>query len=272
MTFGVVTAIDSLADIGERLVLQRVKAVEMGYSYFADNSEPKIAALGETYRRHGMRLWSVHAPFGGENNLSDLDESKRMRAVETQSRLLPRVAMAGAEVVIIHPGVGIRSEDRPAAADALRRSLPALTRTAEVAGVRIALENMLPGHLGDDGTTLMRFVEENDSPALGICFDTGHAHCLRKMRETFQILQPRIITFHLQDNDGTRDMHLQPGYGTLPWWEFVEVFRQMEFHDPLVVEARAWDGENLSTLLGEMRLLFERAADLKPMRLPRRLS
>ena len=47
-----------------------------------------------------------------------------------------------------------------------------------------------------------------------------------------EVLKDLIITFHLADNDGTRDMHLQPPYGTIPWDDFLSVFRTMDFPCP----------------------------------------
>ena len=255
----------------EQLKAQGVRALEMGYPYLSEKSEEEIAALNRKLQAHGLQIWSVHAPFGKNNNLSAPDESERIQALEIQKRLLPRVALLGAQVMVIHPSGGIPKEQRGAAAEALRKSLPEITRAAEEAGVRLGLENMLPEHLGDQADELMAYVEEIDSPTLGVCFDTGHAHCNHDMRGTFEVLKDRIVTFHLQDNDGSRDMHLQPGYGTIPWAEFMRIFETMSFSDPLVVEAAPWDGADLRTLLDEMELLFQHAEMLRPTRLGDRL-
>jgi len=34
-------------------------------------------------------------------------------------------------------------------------------------------------------------------------------------------LKEHIFNFHIHDNDGTRDMHLQPPYGSIDWEEFI---------------------------------------------------
>lgn len=270
MTFAVIATPWSLEDVPERLTRHQVKAIEISHQPLLEGSEEEIIALRNKIEQQDIRLWSVHAPFGKDNNLAALDASERYQALGTQIRLLPLAAMAGAEVVIIHPGIHTTDEKRHDATEALRRSLPEITRAAEEAGIRLGLENMLPAHVGDDEELLCELVEEIDSHALGICFDTGHAHCNRRFRQVFETLKPHIITFHLQDNDATRDLHIQPGYGTVPWWEFVEVFRTMDFRDPIVVEAWPWNHADFQTMIHEMELLFEHSSELRPTRLSER--
>ena len=85
-----------------------------------------------------------------------------------------------------------------------------------------------------------------------------------------EVLKDLIITFHLADNDGTRDMHLQPPYGTIPWDDFLSVFRTMDFpcpsdpvradgrqESPIVVEARPWQGDGYGQLIREVTALLE---------------
>jgi sugar phosphate isomerase/epimerase len=151
-------------------------------------------------------------------------------------------------------------------------SLEELVPKAKESGVKLALENMLSGYLGDNPGELMECVTALSSDFLGICFDTGHAHCTGSMGEFFSSVKERIVTFHLQDNDGTRDMHVQPGYGTAPWQDFVQVFETMDFADPLIIEARPWNGASIAVMLEEQRLLFQHAGLLGPQRLSERLS
>jgi sugar phosphate isomerase/epimerase len=120
---------------------------------------------------------------------------------------------------------------------------------------------MLPAHVGCDSTTVRGLVDDFDSPYLGVCFDTGHAHVSDEgVDAAFAILRDRIITFHLADNDGHRDQHSQPPYGTIDWPSFVRAFRSMDFADPVTVEAPPWNRATPSVLLREARALF--AGDL----------
>ena len=171
---------------------------------------------------------------------------------------LSRAALMGAECAVVHPsGGGVLPEMRAHRHAQLARSLEDLLRTAERVGVRLALENMLPEHLGDTSAEILQLVKGLDSPWLGVCLDTGHAHLNPEgVAGTFLAVKERIITFHLQDNDGNYDRHLQPPYGTIDWDRFVRLCKADEFPFPWSVEAPAWDGVAWSMLLQEMDALF----------------
>ena len=100
-------------------------------------------------------------------------------------------------------------------------------------------------------------MENFSSPYMGVCFDSGHAHVNGELFEAFNLLKPLIITFHLHDNDGTRDMHLQPPYGTLDWDGFSHILKEMDFRDPIVVESQPWQGSEMRWLQKEVSSLLE---------------
>jgi sugar phosphate isomerase/epimerase len=128
--------------------------------------------------------------------------------LEAHQKLLQKVGMAGVEMVIVHHGVAEdNKENLKTMSSLIVESLAELVVVAEQEGVKLALENMLPKHPGSDGEELLNMVKQIDSPWLGVCFDSGHAHVAGDMQKHFETLKDSIITFHIQDNDGTRDMH-----------------------------------------------------------------
>jgi sugar phosphate isomerase/epimerase len=253
-----------LANPEEAILLLRaegVTAIEDGYHFFVTYPESAVEENARLLREAGIRVWSVHAPFGGSHSLSDLDELTRRRAVEYHKFVLERIALAGssgdAPMAIIHPSSHCQDEEIPRMIHCLLDSLEDLLPVAERLGVRLGLENMLPHHVGSDYQELRQVVEELDSPWLKVCFDSGHAHVAGGVREGLEALQDLVVTFHLADNDGTRDMHLQPPYGTTPWHDFRGVFRTMDFQSPIVVEAKPWQGSGYGQLLKEVSALLE---------------
>ena len=72
----------------------------------------------------------------------------------------------------------------------------------------------------------------------------------------FETLRERIISFHLADNDGHKDQHSQPPYGTIDWDAFVPAFRTLGFEHPATVEAPPWGRASSGTLLREIEGLF----------------
>ncbi len=240
-----------------QLKAEGVTAIEAGYHFFVTYPESVVERNAQLFRQAGIQIWSVHAPFGDAHNLSHLDEPTRRRGVEYHKYVLERIALAGASMAIIHPGADAGEEEIPRMIPLLLDSLEELLPVAERLGVRLGLENMLPHHPGSDFQELRQVVEEIGSEWLGVCFDTGHAHVAGGVKEGMEVLKDFIITFHLADNDSTRDMHLQPPYGTIPWDDFLNVFQTMDFQDPIVVEARPWRGDGYGQLRREVTALFE---------------
>jgi sugar phosphate isomerase/epimerase len=178
--------------------------------------------------------------------------------VSVAQNSVQRAALVGAKCVVIHPSGGhISPEERDARRQALLSSLEALVPFAERVGIRLALENMLPQHVGDSAAEVLSIVEQFDSAWLGVCFDTGHAHLNPGgMLAAFKVLYDRIITFHVQDNDGNHDRHLQPPYGTIDWAALACVCRGDDFDFPLSIEAPPWQGAGWAVMLREVQALF----------------
>ena len=100
-------------------------------------------------------------------------------------------------------------------------------------------------------------VSEIESSRFGICFDTGHAHIREGVLPCYEKLKERIVTFHLQDNEGTEDVHLPPGHGTIPWGAFFRRVKESGFSDPLVIDADPRDGESFATMLEKTKSLLD---------------
>jgi sugar phosphate isomerase/epimerase len=235
-----------------------VTALEPGAPFLTGNDEDTIAAVGQWCRSAGIRVYVCHTPFGGEYDLSLTDEEARQQAVAGVAQSITRSALMGAECVVVHPSSGgVTPETREHRHAQLARSLEDLLVTAERSRVRLALENMLPNHLGDTSDEVLELVESLDSHWLGVCLDTGHAHLNPEgVINAFQTLKERIIAFHLQDNDRNHDCHLQPPYGTIDWDRFAQVCCADDFPFPWSVEAGAWNGAGWDVLLREMSALF----------------
>ena len=240
------------------LVTNGVTAVEAGARFLTDRSESEIAKAARRYSAAGIRIHACHAPFGGEDDLSLLDEEARQKAVASHERALERTALAGAQCMVIHPSAGrLDPEELQKRREKLLPSLEAVIRAAERTGVRLALENMLPQYLGGASDTIRQIIEHFASPFLDVCFDTGHAHLNSEgLLPAFENLRPHIITFHLQDNDGNHDRHLQPPYGTIDWAEFARALEPAEFPFPWSVETGPWNGADWRVMLREARALF----------------
>ena len=89
----------------------------------------------------------------------------------------------------------------------------------------------------------MYYVNAVNSPAVGCCFDSGHANVMAPGKQqaqygahmhrvwqgdvifypqAFEKMAPAMVTCHLHDNDGFSDQHMIPGSGTTDWQELTE--------------------------------------------------
>lgn len=237
--------------------------IETGPNFFLDSDDGKIESSAKVFREKGISIRSIHAPFGNNCNLSDLDAEKRSKAVQAHRDLLYKAAAADVEMIIIHPGVGGVSsqEDMDKMNLLASESISQMMDAAEETGVALALENMLPGHPGCEIRHILEPLELIKSPSLGVCFDSGHAHVCGNMKEFMEAVGERMISIHMQDNDGTRDMHLQPPYGTTNWPAFVEVLNKVNYRRPITVETRPWGGASYKQMLREVSAVLEAPED-----------
>lgn len=248
---------DNIDESIEYLQNNEIHVIESGYPLFKELNESESADVCRKFREHGIEIRTMHAPFGSNDNLSAVKEDNRIKAVRSHEDALLKASAGNIEIMVVHPGVSSKEEEREEMNYALIDSLEEITEFAKEVGVKLALENMLPEHPGDEPDELLYFINAIDSPWLRICFDTGHAHVYGDMRKAFEKFKELIISFHVQDNDGTRDLHLQPGYGTIDWQDFIEVFDTMNFDIPVVIEAQPWGGVEPSWMFSELYALFE---------------
>jgi len=241
----------------ERFNENDIDTVEIGYPFFQELDVETVARECEKLKKNGIRLWSVHAPFGHDANLSAIEKDVRAGALERHREAIQKAKAAGAEVLVVHPGRAGEGDKRETALSFLVENMEELTGLAAESGLKLALENMLPDHPGDKPHELLSVIKALDSPWVGVCFDTGHAHVCGDMPGAFEKLKDFIITFHLADNDGTRDLHLQPGYGTIHWEDFLELFETMDFDDPVVVETEPWAKAEPGWMFKEVHALLD---------------
>lgn len=111
-----------------------------------------------------------------------------------------------------------------------------LVELAEKYQVGIALENMsrrlcTAGHL-------IQLVDALDSPFVGVCWDTGHAHIAgQNQAESIRALGHRLHALHIQDNDGTADQHMPPHFGTIEWAPLMSALREINYPGDFTFEA-----------------------------------
>ncbi len=231
-----------------------IRAIECDYPPLVEQPLRVLDEWAQMFQSAGILFWSVHAPFGGSHNLAHPEERIRQRAVEYHKFVLERAKRVGARFLIVHPSSSAQRE-RGQGWDGLRRSLDELLPFAEDLDIVLAVENMLPeAAIGADPAELNGFLVAYFSPHLRLCFDTGHAHIAGNVYLWLESLASAVATYHLNDNDRSRDLHLPPGYGTMRWDLIAPLLQQADF--PLIVEAYPWQNSTWEQFCREVRAVL----------------
>ncbi|MCS7224211.1 MAG: sugar phosphate isomerase/epimerase [Armatimonadetes bacterium] len=227
-------------------------AIETDYPPLLENPIRVLESWSSVIRDAGITVWSVHAPYGGAYNLSHPDKRQRRRAVEIHKVVLERSHILGAQVLVIHPSAD--SSHKSSAPSLLNESLEELLPLAQDLKIVLAVENMLPDSWGENPAELSRLIAGFLSPWIRLCFDTGHAHIAGNATLWLETVLESVATYHLADNEGTHDLHLQPGYGTVPWHQLAPLLQEASF--PLIIEAIPWGKRPLKRVREEVEALL----------------
>jgi sugar phosphate isomerase/epimerase len=103
--------------------------------------------------------------------------------------------------------------------------------------VRIAVE-VIPNALST-ARQLVRLIEDEELPHLGICLDVGHARLQGDVVDALETVAGYLVTTHLHDNRGRSDDHLVPFEGVIDWGELLIGFQKVGYDGTLLFELAA---------------------------------
>lgn len=153
-------------------------------------------------------------------------------------RCLEGAAMLGVPWITFHPS-GHPDFSPETEAQNLKDNIEyykPLVEAAEKYKVGIALENMSSRLCKAEH--LNQMVDALDSPFVGICWDTGHAHIAKQPQaESIRLMGHRLHALHIQDNDGISDHHMPPHFGTIEWDPLMAALREINYPGDFTFEA-----------------------------------
>lgn len=224
-----------------------VRAVEI---WDAPDHLPREAApltlLKSLLRSRGVRPVSVHGPAGAKWDRSSPDKDVRDRAVRECVSSLERTALIGAEFMVYHLSYEMEDEkERPERKKWAQDSLARVVKRGEKTGVKLAVENLLPRHVGRNNRELEEVAGPFLGQRVGICFDTGHMHACGLSADMLDPWRDNLLSFHIHDNNGTEDEHLFPGRGKVDWAGLGRKLAEMGYCGPLMLECELPQGQNV---------------------------
>jgi len=204
-----------------------------------------IEDIKKEIERFDISVKAIHMPMD-DVDISSLEEYDRMRSVREIEKTIMTAVKLKADLVVVHPGGKCDCiEDRKKRMAKCIDSLHEIVDFSSNWGINIALENTLPGRLGDNWSEINEVLDKIPSEYLGVCLDTGHY--LINQRITEKVLlglenQPinwekKLIHMHIHDNNGKKDLHVLPEEGSFPWDELFSYLKQIKYQHLLVIES-----------------------------------
>ena len=210
----------------------------------------KIAGtLNSEMRDCGLEFMDAHSPFGGILDLNCPDPVFRPQMILRHKLAIQICAEMGVKTITIHPGSDRFFPEIPLAKhlDLMREAIGELLPEAEKCGVIIAIENSMSRAACP--RRVVQLKAEFDSPYLGLCYDSGHAHQLDAARnlsdsvihqfwrtvgmdepewddQALERMLTEVVNCHLHDNDGSGDGHRIPGNGTINWDKIIPLLKR----------------------------------------------
>lgn len=208
----------------------------------------QVAELAAWFRDSDLKCHSLHSPMYKDDvwgrsgpdavvTITEPVKSKRLGMVDEIKRAIEVAETVPFRYLIQHLGVGGEEyDDRKA--DAAFSSLEELNLFARQRGVDILLENIPNGLATPERLLLFLGLTHLK---LNFCLDIGHANLNEGIEQAYELMQDRIRSTHVHDNDGKADSHLFPFFsegGTVDWNKTMSLLKSRPGQYPLLLELK----------------------------------
>jgi len=257
----------------DRIAQAGIPAVETfcALQHLDYHNRAQINELGHWFRDSKMKLHSVHSPMYTDEiwgrsgpqsvlNITEPVKSKRLAVVDEMKRALEISETVPFKFFIQHLGVQDEEYDERKL-DAAFSALEEISLFARQRGVEVLLENTLNRLASAE--RLVYFLGVTHLK-LNFCLDVGHAHINEGIPTAFGIMQNRIRSTHIHDNDGQSDSHLFPlvDQGTVDWKSTMDLLQSRPGQYPLVLELRETPDHPFPQSLDTVCEIFNRLESL----------
>jgi sugar phosphate isomerase/epimerase len=182
---------------------------------------------------HGIRICSLHTPFGKNIDISSPDSAKKNITIDCYKRCIDAAQDLDAPIVIFHPSAYMQFDDLGSRKKVIIDNVNTLLDYVRDAKVGLAIENEHFAPAND----IMRFsLDHIRDSNYGFCYDTSHDNLTSHPLKIFEDYGRRLLTTHISDNRGKKDDHMLPYEGGFPWPAFCRIFSKIDFSGILLLE------------------------------------
>ncbi len=217
--------------------------------HFDYHDRGHVKELSNWFKSSGVEFHSMHSPIFTTNdfaraidpplNIVDSEKRRRIEAMDEIKRALEVAEILPFRFLVQHIGKPDEYFDPRKFEDALS-SIEHLRAFARPLGVNLLLEN-IPNELSTP-ERIMEIIKALHYDDLGVCFDTGHAHMMSSVHQAFSVLESRIRSTHVHDNQRDKDSHLWPGEGNIDWSQTMESLKAAPQVPALLLEVEGGEG------------------------------
>jgi sugar phosphate isomerase/epimerase len=234
--------------------------------HFDYHDRAHIKELGNWFKSSGVEFHSMHSPIFMSNDFAraiepplsivDAEKRRRIEAMDEIKRALEVAETLPFRFLVQHIGKTDEYFDPRKFEDALS-SIEHLRAFARPLGVNLLLEN-IPNELSTP-ERLMEIIKALHYDDLGVCFDTGHAHMMSSVHQAFSVLEPRIRSTHIHDNQRDKDSHLWPGDGNIDWSQTMQSLSAASQVPALLMEIEGGEGVDVPGKMAAAYKMLEEA-------------
>ena len=220
--------------------------------------KPDTSRIGLMMKDLGLHAHALHTPFRKFPVFTDDTLEGRQWRERLWKQSLDIASELGIPIAVIH---AMHRRDYNYGYDQLgylKDLLAELSQYAHRGGVKLALEN-IPSGISTADEILCTLVEQTklfgEVPELYWCLDIGHVTLTSNdMRSEIDACIDRLVTLHIHNNDGQKDLHDLPDRGVIDWPYWFDYLRQKGYAGQFVMEIAC--GANPFDRLGALSELF----------------
>lgn len=239
------------------------RSVELSFSHhnyydvFALHTECGVQECLKKVDAAGLRVWSLHLPYGEELDLSNPALSSECPAamekvLDSDKRLLWTCAALGGRVAVIHSSYEpIPKEERSLRLETAGRHLRVLSDYAKGLGLCLAVENLPRTCLGNCSDEMLELLHASDA---SFQFDTNHSLLENNEQFLSKMLQAGYcpVSLHISDYDFVNERHDLPGHGVNHWNKLLDMLLKAGYQGPALYEIRHIVNKDRIVSLDEM--------------------
>ncbi|MGV3641998.1 MAG: sugar phosphate isomerase/epimerase family protein [Adhaeribacter sp.] len=213
----------------------------------------KLTAAKKAADEAGIKVWSVHMPFGQYIDISLTKEADRQQVVAMHRKLIGFLEILEPEFILFHPSYYLGLNERDLRKSQMIKSALELNEEVQAIGAKLVIENMLGPELlasGGRERPLMRTVEETVEifrrlpGSIYSAIDMNH---IKNPENLIRAMGSRLKTVHIADGSGEAENHYSPcsGKGKNNWSAILAALEEVGYTGPFLYESDYEDEKEL---------------------------